>query len=171
MRLFIAIPLSRELKKSVKTVQDRFRRQRVSGNFTPQENLHVTLAFIGEYDDPDRVLEVMESVSFFPFTIKMDRVGCFGDLWWTGFEESRELETVARKVRHAMADKGIPFDNKRFKAHVTILRKPQYYNNEFPHSEIEPVSMTVESMSLMKSERGKNGMIYTELGMVTARIK
>lgn len=170
MRLFIAIPLSREMKKTVRDVQDQIRRQKVSGNFTIHENLHITLAFIGEYDSPERVLELLERISFHPFTIKMDRIGSFGGLWWTGFEDCRQLEAIVKRLRHALSDAGIPFDNKRFKAHVTILRKPNYYNNDFPHSEIKPVSMTVDHIALMKSDRGKNGMIYTELGTVSADI-
>ena len=171
MRLFIAAGLSRDVKRAVAIVQDQFRRQQVSGNFTPRENLHITLAFIGEYNDPERVLEALESVSFFPFSIKMDRLGSFGDLWWTGFEDSRELESVVRRVRHALSDAGIPFDNKKFRAHVTILRKPQYYRGSIPHAQMEAVSMTVVSISLMQSVRGKNGMIYTELGKVNANME
>ena len=34
----------------------------------------------------------------------------------------------------------------------------------------KPVSMTVDHIALMKSDRGKNGMIYTELGTVSADI-
>ena len=171
MRLFIAVGLSSDVKRAVGNIQDKFRRQQISGNFTPRDNLHITLAFIGEYSDPDRVLEALESVSFYPFSIKMDRVGSFGDLWWMGFEDSRELESVVRRVRHALADAGIPFDNKKFRAHVTILRKPQYYRGSIPHSEMETVSMKVESISLMQSVRGKNGMIYTELGKVKANME
>lgn len=32
----------------------------------------------------------------------------------------------------------------------------------------EPVSMQVDTISLMRSDRGRNGMIYTELGTVEA---
>ena len=34
---------------------------------------------------------------------------------------------------------------------------------------IEPASMQVSRISLMRSTRGKNGMIYTELGSVAAQ--
>ena len=108
MRLFIAIQLSDEMKHLVLDVEDTIRYMRVRGNYSPSENLHVTLAFIGEYNDPDAVLEVMEKVRFTPFSITMDRIGCFGDLWWTGFQENPELDTLAKNLRHALADAGIP---------------------------------------------------------------
>ena len=56
MRLFIAIPLRNNMKKLVRDIQNSFREQNIRGNYTPEENLHITLAFIGEYNDPDEVL-------------------------------------------------------------------------------------------------------------------
>lgn len=166
MRLFIAIELSPEAKQLVKDVQDTFRWQHVGGNYTPEENLHITLAFIGEYGDPDRVLKALNSVSFSPFEVTLDIVGCFGDLWWLGASESKTLDALAGKVRHALADAEIPYDRKKFKTHVTILRKPVYRGRQISHMTIEPVMMQVVRIRLMRSTRGKNGMIYTELGAV-----
>lgn len=60
MRLFIAIQLNQKIKQLVSDVQDTFRWQQVKGNYTPEENLHITLAFIGEYGDPHEILELMQ---------------------------------------------------------------------------------------------------------------
>ena len=168
MRLFIAIQLNKKLQKHVRDVQDAFRRQGVRGNYPPEENLHLTLAFIGEYGNPDAVLEAMETVSFAPFSITMDSIGSFGDLWWTGLSGNEELEALVRRLRRSLAEAGIPFDRKRFKAHVTFLRRPTYGKGGIPHIRAVPVSMEVAGISLMRSERGRNGMIYTELGSVAA---
>ena len=169
MRLFIAIKLDTEMKQLVGSIQNSFRRQSVRGNYTPDENLHITLAFIGEYGDPDMVLEAMEEVSFSPFMMTMDKVGCFDQLWWAGIDDSAELEKLAGKLRRALADAGIPFDRQRFKPHVTFLRKAENADKKrISHLDIRPVSMQVDRISLMQSTRGKNGMIYTELGSVAA---
>ena len=168
MRLFLAIPLKNELKEKVKDVQVGFLRQHVRGNYTPAENLHITLAFIGEYGDPDRVTDALSSVRFRPFRITMDRLGQFDQLWWTGLSKCPELDTLAHNVRYALAENGIPFDRKRFRPHVTILRKPEYTMGDLQPVEMTPASMTVDRFSLMQSTRGKNGMIYTELGYIAA---
>ena len=50
---------------------------------------------------------------FTPFTLSLDGVGCFGDLWWAGVQESAPLAALARRVRRALAENGIPFDRPR----------------------------------------------------------
>ncbi len=164
MRLFAAILLNREMKDAVGDVQQALRRQHVRGNYTPEENLHLTLAFIGEYGDPASVMEVMRAVCFRPFLITLDSVGCFDGVWWAGLRESPDLEGLVRVLRHLLADAGIPFDRKKFRAHITFLRKPY----GIPAGNVSfgrpgPAGMQVRRISLMRSDRGRNGMVYTEL--------
>ena len=164
MRLFVAVKLSPEAKQLIKDTQIIFRKLGVSGNYTSEENMHLTLAFIGEYDDPDKVMEALKEVSFEPFDIKLGKTGRFGDLWWMGVFMSDELGLLAEKVRKALGDRGIPYDPKQFKAHITFLRRAVYKGTEPGEIPAEPVKMTVESFSLFRSERGRYGMIYTEIG-------
>ncbi|MCR4614901.1 MAG: RNA 2',3'-cyclic phosphodiesterase [Clostridiales bacterium] len=168
MRLFISIPLEDEPAKLIADVQKTLRQQNVRGNYTPQENLHITLAFIGEYNDPDRVMAAMSRVRFAPFQITVDHIGCFDDLWWAGIAESKALEALARDLRRALAEADIPFDKKRFRAHVTFLRRAENMNALSVPKQIKPAVMAVNGISLMLSTRGKTGMIYTELGYVSA---
>ena len=170
MRLFIAIQLIEEMRNLLGDIQDSYRRMAVRGNYTPAENLHLTLAFIGEYDDPDKVLEALEAVSFQPFRISLDRTGCFGDLHWAGIADSPQLENLVKQIRHALADAGIPFDKKRFRAHITFLRRATFPRGaKTPFPGIKTANMLVEEIALMCSTRGKHGMIYTKIGAVEAR--
>lgn len=171
MRLFIAIQLNEKIKQTVEDAQEALRRQNVRGKYILRENLHVTLAFIGEYRDPDAVMELLESISFKPFSVTMNEICCSEEIWWAGFELSPELENLARQVRHALADGDVPFDKKSFTPHVTILRKPDYSHGRISHISITPVTLEVSEFSLMLSNQGKNGMIYTELGSIEAQIK
>ena len=164
MRLFVAVKLSPEAKLLIKDTQTIFRKLGVSGNYTSEENMHLTLAFIGEYDDPDKVMEALKEVSFEPFDITLGKTGRFGDLWWMGVFKSDELGLLAEKVRKALGDRGIPYDPKQFKAHITFLRRAVYKGTEPGRIQAEPVKMPVESFSLFRSERGRYGMIYTEIG-------
>ena len=82
MRLFIAIPLSDGIRDGLSEVQSYMRKNGVRGNYTKLENLHLTLAFIGEYSDPIFAYEVMRSVPFTPFSMRIEGFGSFGDLYW-----------------------------------------------------------------------------------------
>ena len=72
MRLFLAINLSDPMKDALTEAQAALRRQGVRGKETTRENLHLTLAFIGEYNDPDGVMDVVEAVPFHPFSLKLE---------------------------------------------------------------------------------------------------
>ena len=168
MRLFIAIQPNRSVRAALRAVQNELRRRGVEGNFTRMENLHLTLAFIGEYPDADTVTDVLQGLSFEPFTIRTEGFGSFGDLWWMGLGSDGELEALDRQLRHLLADAAIPFDRKSFRPHVTLIRQPRFRSDPHLESLLIPVAeMTVDKVSLMLSTRGKNGMIYTELGSVS----
>ena len=166
MRLFLAIKLSKPMKDALINAQNELYERGVRGSFTSEENLHLTLAFIGEYPAPEPVLEALAEVSFAPFALCLEGMGRFGDLWWAGVRPSPPLTALARRIRHALAEGGIPFDRKRFSPHITLLRKAR---GEMPGAEIGEAAMTVETVSLMRSDRGKGGMIYTELGQIPAK--
>ena len=165
MRLFIAIQLTAEMKASLTDIQKQMRGSGIQGNYTPEENLHLTLAFIGEYPDYQEVLEILGEVRFTPFELELDGIGSFGDLWWAGICDSPALQAVVRRVRRALAEGQVPFDRKKFRAHITLLRKARMTKG-IPPVEIRRAGMRVERISLMCSERGRNGMIYTELGSI-----
>ena len=165
MRLFIAIRLTKAMKDALRDVQSELYARGVRGNFTPEENLHLTLAFIGEYPDADAAAEALGGVSFAPFTLRLAGLGCFGDLWWAGTDRSEELSALARRVRRALSESGIPFDRKRFSSHITLLRKAR---GAVPPVAPAACAMSVEAISLMRSDRGKHGMLYTELARIPA---
>ena len=161
MRLFIAIELSDEMRLVLKNIQRQMRRQGISGNFTPEENLHLTLAFIGDYPDPEPVLEVLDEVRMSPVELALNGYGNFGDLWWVGLQSSEALDSYVRQLRHNLAEAGIPFDRKRFTPHMTLVRRARYIL--LPELQIPKIRMVADHSSLFRSDRGKHGMIYTEI--------
>lgn len=168
MRLFLAVQLSNEMKKAIISAQNKLKQNKVSGRYTDVQNLHLTLAFIGEYGNTDNVLEAMEQVHFESFQLKLGgHIGSFGDLLWAGLEQSDELEKLDRQLRHSLAEYHIPFDKKKFNPHITLLRNAVIPTYAYISSiNIDKVSMKVSEVSLMRSEHGKHGMIYTEIGSI-----
>lgn len=166
MRLFIAIRLSDDMRDALIRAQNELYARSVRGRFTAEENLHLTLAFLGEVPDAEPVLDALSELSFSPFDLTLEGMGCFGDLWWAGLKESAALDALARRIRHTLAEREIPFDRKRFSPHITLIRKA---SGKLSGLQLRPASMTVTAVSLMRSDRGKHGMIYTELGAIEAR--
>ena len=170
MRLFVAIPMEGEIKTALRGIQNELRRRGVEGNYTRPENLHLTLAFIGEVPDSDAAAEAIAALRFRPVTLRLGGLGAFGELWWIGLEDGGELDALARRLRRALAESGVPFDRKTFRSHITLIRQPKYRNDPRLGTLAVPEAETrVDKISLMLSTRGKNGVIYTELSSVPAR--
>ncbi len=155
------------MSPSLTHFQDELRKIGVIGNYTREENLHLTLAFIGEYGDPEAVMDALDKVSFQPFDIRLEGYGCFGDLFWAGLTGEESLSALVSRIHHALSDAGIPFDRKRFRPHITLIRKASFKTDRrIPVEELGGTGMTVSRVSLMRSDRGKKGMIYTEVGYI-----
>ena len=79
---------------------------------------------------------------------------------------SGPIEAVSRRIRRTLAESDIPFDRKRFNPHITLLRKASV--NRIPAVEITSASIFADRIVLYRSERGKNGMQYTDVGRIEA---
>lgn len=172
MRLFIAIKFSPEIEKVLTKLQGDLEIQGITGNYTNIHNLHLTLTFIGEYDDPSRVMEALHQVSFEPFTISLDEhIGNFGDILWVGTKKNPSLMSLDLRVRKALDSYHISYDRKTFKPHITIVRKAKAYGKKEKYineKRIEKTNMTVEKFSLMESSRIDGKLVYTEIGSIEA---
>lgn len=167
MRLFAAIHFTEPFRKAVLDYQASLKRAAVSGNFSRPENLHMTLAFIGEVRDASASLRAVKCVQFEPFEMKLSGSGRFGGgssgaLYWLGVESGKKAEALAAEVRAALAGEGVPFDTKPFKAHITLAREVELGGSPF-RAKVPEASMTVSRISLMKSERINGKLIYTEI--------
>ena len=169
MRLFIAIEFDEEILQALTKLQLEWKVLGVRGNFTPIQNLHLTLAFIGEYGNPNSVLEAMNSVSFAPFSINLDGIGTFRDIYWAGIAENDLLSSYVRRLRRVLAENAVPYDRKKFSPHITLVRKAEF-NGTIEELLKNPPNgaMEIKAVSLMSSTRGKSGMIYTKVGGVDA---
>ena len=169
MRLFVGISPADEIRKNLAKAQRFLKRHGITGTYLTPENLHMTLAFIGEYADPDPVLDAMEEAAFEPFTITCSGIGTFrNSIVWGGVLPSEPLEALAKRLRYELAKADIPFDNSAFVPHFTLARHADF-SKGIPPFPAEPVSMSVQEITLYRSDRGKSGMIYTPVGITEAR--
>jgi 2'-5' RNA ligase len=163
MRLFIAINFDGATKQKLLAVQDRLRLRAPTANYTRPENLHLTLLFIGETENVAALRRMIATCFTEPFDIVFDRAGTFGrGLYWVGVRETPELDALAASLAADAGDAGLPFDAKeRFTPHITIAREAVPAAR--PELSFEPFSMRVGRVSLMKSERVRGVLTYTEV--------
>ena len=64
MRLFVAINLSENIKNALLKAQSDLKNQGFYGNFTRRENMHLTLAFIGETEKRFKAVDALKKISF-----------------------------------------------------------------------------------------------------------
>jgi len=167
MRLFIAINLSNTTKDSLIDLRDELKSSSEYGNFSLRENLHVTLAFLDECDTKQAAAAkaAMDSVSFSPFDIRIDRIGRFGGgqdeaTWWAGVYVGAALSALNRDLAENLSAAGFSLDRRKFSPHITLGRR--VVTGAAPRR-IEPFGEVVKKIDLMKSERLSGRLTYTAI--------
>lgn len=128
-RLFVAIPFSSGVAAQLAALlpPDVPSLRRVA-----PEVLHLTLAFIGSVGE-ERVADVTAAIEAAarecpPFHIAFDGLGRFPDrgpartVWMGTGAAAGPIERLAARVRGALAGRGVPFDPKPLRPHVTLAR-------------------------------------------------
>lgn len=160
MRLFIAVTLSEPMRKALTETMHELKQRGVRGRYTPVENLHMTLCFIGESRELPRIVETMDKVVFEAFSLQLSELGSFGDLLWVGLRGDEKLYAPVRALRRELDEAGISYDRKKFRPHITLIRKTLGDIGKISPPSAE---MRVTKISLMRSDRQNNQMVYTEI--------
>jgi RNA 2',3'-cyclic 3'-phosphodiesterase len=128
------------------------------------DNLHLTLAFIGELAPPKagEVAEALRRVASEPFEWRVDHIGRFerARVMWAGGPPEPRLEQLAERARSELRALRIRFDTKRFAAHVTLLRDVPALGSAGEAETIEtiePFDWPIRGALLMVSERDAHG--------------
>ena len=169
MRLFVGLRPSEAFRRVLSELQVQLPDAGIAAKYLDPSNLHMTLAFIGEW--PENVAGILPSVEQ-PFSITLSHIGLFREakVIWAGVEESEPLNKLADSVRNNLSAAGIPFDPKPFVPHITLGRKP-IVPAAFDLSEIviPSAEMTVSDVFLYRSDRGENGMVYSVIGSASEK--
>lgn len=163
MRIFIAIRFTEAFKSSILDAQDGLKEYGVKGNYTQPENLHLTLAFIGETERVEEIKAAVDAVKFEPFVIRTGKMGCFNGrsrVIWLGIEGEDKVKAIAQQLRRNLDQRGIEYAKGKFSPHITLVRQPSEMSFDI---DVESESMTVSKIYVMKSERINGRLVYTAL--------
>lgn len=161
MRLFVALHFSPDIRRVLLDAIGDIRAQARQANTTRPENLHLTLAFIGETEAVAAAREAVDACVRPAFVLTVGGSGRFGDLYWAGIRENPALSQLAGNVRDALRQRGFAIESRPFSPHVTLARQVRC---DTPlRLALPETAMTVRRISLMKSERINGRLTYTEV--------
>lgn len=172
MRLFIAIELPKAVRSELSKALRELRSRSSGGRFSPEDNLHITLHFIGESDDLVGAVNAIKAAcaGIRPFELKPGTYDYFekGEKktsFITVEGETEELDMLREKLESALSDNGFARDYHKFTPHITLGRNVEH--DELVSMEMGDIEFkngfTVGAVTLFESIREKGRMIYAPL--------
>lgn len=123
----------------------------------------MTLAFIGEKYDLTEIRKAVNEVAFEPFTMTLDNLGMFptkAGVIWCGIKEHEQTTTLADRLHDSLTAHGVLYNTKRFVPHISLVQHPSRIVTDI---EVPKVSIRIERIYIMKSERINGELIYSEV--------
>lgn len=185
MRLFFALPLPDEALDALEAAGRAFAAAGdASGAFgrarwSPRANLHLTLAFLGEYDEAGLAGALAAGAEAFGpgapeppggLSLRLEGWGAFprlgaATILWAGLGRSPELLAIASRLRAALERAGLRYDRSPFKPHLTLARfsKPTDLR-ELPPDAVPGVGFRARTAALYRSVLGGGPPRYEAMG-------
>jgi len=188
MRAFIAIELPREIKDYLKQLQDKLKTAGLDLKLVEPVNIHLTLKFLGEINEQqtEKIIKAMENVSDTKpaFKISLGNLGVFPKITspriiWIGIDVgASETIQIAKELEEKISLFGIPREEKRFSAHITIARIKSAINIEGLVQNLKHLTgqkqkaelgFQATRISLIKSTLTPKGPLYETLKEVSLK--
>lgn len=167
MRVFIAIELPAEIKEELLKLQKAIVSENVKQ--TLAKEFHLTLKFLGEVDNVEKIKQQLSKVKFNSFEISLSSIGVFPSknyirIVWVGAEPENKIIELQKKI-----DNVLDFPKEKdFKPHLTLSRV-KFVKDKKAFSELldkvhaEKKSFLVDNFKLIKSTLTPNGHVYEEI--------
>lgn len=185
MRLFIGIELPANVKADLARIADRCRSRMAPVaphavlRWVPQDNLHVTLWFLGDVDDRRGALLMQALGRPFrtaPFTARLASLGAYPPggnprVIWVGVEEGKEgLQSLHAELAECLPDLGFEPERRPYSPHVSLARVKDIPRSErsalravLQASAGEPAGFAVSALTLFRSRTLPSGSEYESL--------
>jgi len=165
LRLFFACWPAPALQRQLHDVGNILKLQ-IGGRVSRSENIHLTLAFLGDVAAGQfPVLQQLAGSIVAPaFTLPLERLGCWpdGGIGWLAPDEVPEgLLQLVRQLNEALQRAGFRTEKRRFRPHVTLLRKA---NKSWRSTLAAPLRWEVDAWVLVASTLDQHGSTYRIVG-------
>lgn len=156
MRIFIGMKPD-DCLDEILAIQRHFRDLPLTGNYTLPDNIHMTLAFLGELDNSAVALvkTALKQIDYPAFLIHIDKITNLRDMMILKIRRDPELLRLQGGICRALARLDIKMNRRSFYPHITLIRKC-----DFPVD--KPVDLTTEAREviLFSSERVNGRLSY-----------
>lgn len=176
MRAFAAIEVPDSLKEALGALRDRFRRSGAHASWVRDDNMHLTLRFLGELSqaEVEAFSEQFRAAcgACAPMRLRIRGAGAFPNtrrpsVLWAGVEVlAGDLRAVQTRAETAARTIGLSAEPKPFHPHITIARirdarqaAPLIEALEAAR-DFEAGEFTAASVSLFSSELKPGGPVY-----------
>ncbi|HID70416.1 MAG TPA: RNA 2',3'-cyclic phosphodiesterase [Desulfobacterales bacterium] len=165
IRLFVSIDPPRDIRSYIKYLG----RGIPGARLTPEEQLHLTLHFLGEVEGTmfKDIREALLNVKKDPFLLQVRGVGHFPPrgnpkVIWAGVSSTEDLIRLQKAIGKELHACGVELEKGKFSPHITLARlhnSPLQRVIEFlaGNSFLTSPSFTVDSFHLYSSQLGRNG--------------
>lgn len=119
MRLFVSLELPPEVRTHLAA-------ELAGSRTTDVAQWHITLAFVGEWDDPTTLVPGLAEVATAaaPLTLRLHGGGAFPGALWAGVAgDVAGLRRLATGVGAACRAAGVQLEDRPFRPHVTVARR------------------------------------------------
>lgn len=173
MRIFIGIPLPSDVKFYLRETQTEILRYKAKGNLTQLENFHITLLFLGDIEGSkvdvlcDVLDEKLKDISSFDF--HLDGIGSFAkgidQIIWVGLRKNIDImRKIHQRIKEAVKDLQLPFDDKKFKPHITLARQVRFDEPSMIHQlKMYQPAIIADKIHIYESHRVNDVLTYTPL--------
>jgi len=178
LRLFIALPLPAEVEQRLGQLIEEFRPRGSNVKWAKPGNIHLTVKFLGDTDEKlvPRISQEIDSVAtrFSAIPVVIDALGGFPNLKrprviWVGSSLGIDnAAKIARQIDLAMRQLSFEKEKRPFKAHLTLgrVRQGRPIDNlaaQLSSYKLEPITFTLDQLTLFKSTLTPAGPIYDRL--------
>ncbi len=168
MRLFFALWPDPDVRRGLAGWGDALR-ARVRGRPTRAENLHATLAFLGEVNPADapRLDDIAAALEAPAFDLVLDGLHYWphnGIVYAACSRTPQPLAALALALQTRLVAAGFPVDTRAYVPHVTLLRAVRRPPPDIP---VSPLLWRVNDIVLVESARAEGVLTYRPIRRFT----
>lgn len=173
-RLFVSLDIPNDIVDQIIEYRDSINpNQKLK--WESREKLHLTIKFIGDVESnlTEKISEELKFVEEF------SSISCFflnfgffyrdknPSILWAGLKTDDSLNSLITQINNRLEKFSIPTETKKFNPHITLHRIKNTLENDFVNSfknfTFEPIEFSTNSITLFKSELGREGSKYFKI--------